>query len=129
VKPAASKDLQSESRAGHVAAKAMSAMPQSGGARVAGLGGVGGAARGQGEERNTRGPSAQPRSGPRDSYKPTAKASGAAGVRGGHSTADRRDEERDGREGLLRWARRGRKHAHGHGRQDRSQLPRSPSGD
>jgi hypothetical protein len=40
VKPAASSDLQPESRAGHVAAKATSAMPQSGGVRVAGLGGV-----------------------------------------------------------------------------------------
>ncbi len=60
VKPAASTDLQPGSRAGHFAAKAMSAMPQSGGVRVAGLGGVEGAARVQGEERNTRGPSAQP---------------------------------------------------------------------
>jgi hypothetical protein len=77
VKPAASSDPQSESRAGHVAAKAMSAMPQSGGTRVAGLGGVWGAARVQGEERNTRGPSAQPGSGQRGSYKPTAKSSRA----------------------------------------------------
>src|SRR3989442_15052532 len=60
VKPAASTDSQSESRAGHFAAKAMSAMPQSGGVRVAGLGGGEGVARVQGEERNTRGPSAQP---------------------------------------------------------------------
>jgi hypothetical protein len=75
VKPAASSDLQPESRAGHVAAKAMSAAPESGGARVAGLGGVRGAARVHGEERNTRGPSAQPKSGPRASYKPPAKAS------------------------------------------------------
>lgn len=77
VKPAASTDSQSESRAGHVAAKAMSAMPQSGGARVAGLGGVGGAARVQGDERNTRGPSARPGSGSRDSYKPMVKVSRA----------------------------------------------------
>src|SRR3989454_12422583 len=48
VKPAASTDSQSESRAGHFAAKAMSAMPQSGGVRVAGLGGVEGVAGGQG---------------------------------------------------------------------------------
>jgi hypothetical protein len=74
VKPAASTESQSESRAGHVAAKAMSAMPQSGGARVAGLGGVWGAARVQGDERNTRGPSARPGSGQSDSYKPTAKS-------------------------------------------------------
>ena len=76
VKPAASTDLQPESRAGHVAAKATSAVSQSGD-HAAGLGGVGGAARGQGEERNTRGPSAQPGSRQRDSYKPTAKASAA----------------------------------------------------
>ena len=77
VKPAASTDSQSESRAGHVAAKAMSAMPQSGGPRVAELGGVGGAARVQGDDRNTRGPSARPWSGQRASYKPTAKSSRA----------------------------------------------------
>ncbi len=58
----------------------MSAMPQSGGARVAGLGGVGGAARVQGEERNTRGPSAQPSSRQSDPYKPRAKASRAQRV-------------------------------------------------
>jgi hypothetical protein len=77
VKPAASTDLPSESRAGHVAAKAMSAMPQSGVARVAGLGGVWGAARVQGDEWNTRGPSARPWSGQSASYKPTAKSSRA----------------------------------------------------
>jgi len=77
VKPAASTDSQSESRAGHVAAKAMSAMPQSGAPRIAGLGGVRGAARVHGEERNTRGPSAQSGSGQRGSYKPPAKASAA----------------------------------------------------
>src|SRR5918995_3840897 len=76
VKPAASTDSQSESRAGHVTAKAMSAGSQSGD-HLAGLGGVGGAARGHGGERNTRGPSAQPGSGQRGSYKPTAKASAA----------------------------------------------------
>ena len=75
VKLAASSDLQPESRAGHVAAKAMSTGPQSGGTRPVGLGGVRSAARGQGEERNTRGPSAQPGSGHRHSYKPPAKAS------------------------------------------------------
>jgi RNA-directed DNA polymerase len=52
-------------------------MPQSGGTRVAGLGGVEGAARVQGEERNTRGPSARPGSGQGGSYKPRAKASRA----------------------------------------------------
>ena len=76
VKPAASSDLQPESRAGHVTAKAMSAASQSGD-HAAGLGGVGGAARGQGAGRNTRDPSAQPGSGRRVSYKPPAKTSAA----------------------------------------------------
>ena len=48
--------------------------PQSGDARARGLGGVWGAARVQGEGRNTRGPSGQPESGQTRSYKPTAKA-------------------------------------------------------
>jgi len=74
VKPAASTDSQSESRADHVAAKAMSAASRSGDAHAAGLGGVGGAARVHGDERNTRGPSARPGSGQRGSYKPTAKS-------------------------------------------------------
>ena len=77
VPPAASTDLPSESRAGQVAAKALSARPPSGGARVAGLGGVWGAARVQGEEGNTRGPSARPRSGPSASSQPTANSSRA----------------------------------------------------
>ena len=51
--------------------------PQSGDVRARGLGGVWGAARVQGDERNTRGPSAPPGSGQRDSYKPMAKASRA----------------------------------------------------
>ena len=42
-----------------------------------GLGGVWSAARGHGEEWNTRGPSVQPASGQRGSYKPVAKASAA----------------------------------------------------
>jgi hypothetical protein len=74
VKPAASTNSQSESRAGHVAAKAMSRAPQSGGVRARGLGGVEGAARVQGAGRNTRGPSARPESGRGDAYKPRAKA-------------------------------------------------------
>src|SRR5882757_4025212 len=57
VKPAASTDEQSESRAGHVAAKATSTTQ--GPERVADLGGVRGAARVQGSSRNTRDPSAQ----------------------------------------------------------------------
>jgi RNA-directed DNA polymerase len=77
VKPAASTNSQSESRAGRLTAKATPATPQSGGGRVAGLGGVGGAARVQGEERNTRGPSVPPVSRQSDSYKPTVKASRA----------------------------------------------------
>ena len=52
-------------------------MPQSGGVRVAGLGGVEGAARVHGGERHTRDPSAQPSSRQRGSYKPTAQASTA----------------------------------------------------
>jgi hypothetical protein len=74
VKPAASTDLQPESRAGHVTAKAMPAVSQSGD-HAAGLGGVRGAARGHGVERNTRGPSAQLGSEQRGSYKPTVKTS------------------------------------------------------
>jgi len=77
VKPAASTQLQPESRVAHVTAKAMLAAPQSGGARTARLGGVWGAARVQGVGGNTRGPSAQPGSGQSGSYKPTVKASRA----------------------------------------------------
>ena len=129
VKPAASTDLQPESRAGHVAAKAMPAVSQSGD-HAAGLGGVGGAARVQGDERNTRGPSAPSGSGQRGSYKPRAKASAAQRASEGVVVAtSRRDEQRDGSEGFLRWARRGRKDARGHGRQDRSHSPRSSADD
>jgi hypothetical protein len=60
VKPAASSDLQPESRTGHVAVKATSDALLSGGVRASGLGGVGGAARVHGARRNTRGPSARP---------------------------------------------------------------------
>ena len=77
VKPAASTDLQPESRAGHVTAKATSPAPRSGGVRAGGLGGVWGAARGYGGGRNTRGPSAQPGSGQRVSHKPKVKAGAA----------------------------------------------------
>ncbi len=75
VKPAASTQLQPESRAAHVSAKATSPAPQSGGTRAGDLGGVQGAARGHGAERNTRGPSAQSGSGQRGSYKPMVKSS------------------------------------------------------
>jgi hypothetical protein len=74
VKLAASSNSQSERRAGHVAAKTTPVAPQSGDIRARGLGGVWSAARGHGDERNTRGPSARPGSGQRDSYKPTAKS-------------------------------------------------------
>ena len=75
VKPAASTRLQSESRAAHVTAKAIpvAQVPE----RGAGLGGVRGAARAQGEERNTRGPSLPPKSGQAASYKSKAKSNGA----------------------------------------------------
>lgn len=56
VKPAASSEEQSESRAIHVGAKATSAVRESG--WTVGLGGVWGAARAEGEVRNTGGPSA-----------------------------------------------------------------------
>ena len=84
VKLAASTNSQSERRAGHVAAKTTSCVPQSGDARARELGGVWSAARGHGGERNTRGPSVQPRSGQRGSYKPSAKAS--AGQRASEGT-------------------------------------------
>ena len=74
MKPAASSHKQSESRAPHVAAKAMSPARESG--WVGSLGGVEGAARVEGAVRNTRGPSAQPTSGKDRAYKPKAKASG-----------------------------------------------------
>src|SRR5579859_7623271 len=76
VKPAASSDLQPESRVDHCATKATSAVSQSGD-HAAGLGGVWGAARVHGGERNTRGLSAQPGSGRRRSYKSPTKASAA----------------------------------------------------
>jgi hypothetical protein len=60
VKPAASTELRRESRAAHVTAKATSIPPAPN--RAVDLSGVGGAARVEGNERNTRGPSAQPKS-------------------------------------------------------------------
>ena len=80
VKPAASTDLQPESRAGHFAVKATSDAPRSGGVRASGLGGVEGAARVQGDGRNTRGPSGRSGSRTSESYKPTVKASRAQRV-------------------------------------------------
>ena len=55
----------------------MSVALQSGDVRAAGLGGVGGAARVHGGERNTRGPSARPESGHDGSHKPRVKVSAA----------------------------------------------------
>lgn len=77
MKPAASSDAQWESRAEHVAAKAMSDAPKSGERRAADLPGVQGVARVQGEVRNTRGPSALPSSRQGGSYKPKVKSSAA----------------------------------------------------
>jgi hypothetical protein len=77
VKLAASTESQSERRAGHVAAKTTSRVSPSGDAHARELGGVRSAARGHGNVRNTRDPSARPVSGQRGSYKPSAKASAA----------------------------------------------------
>ena len=75
VKPAASTEQQSESRAAHVTAKATSiALVLE---RAIDLGGVWGAARVQGWMRNTRDPSALQQSGQSCSYKPKAKSSNA----------------------------------------------------
>lgn len=76
VKPAASKELQRGSRADHVTAKAMTDAGRSG-QTAAGPSGVRGAARVQGEERNTGGPSARPMSGQGAPYKPKAKSAAA----------------------------------------------------
>ena len=75
VKPAASTDLQPAGRAAHVTAKTtpLAQEPK----RAGGCGGVGGAARVQGQVWNVRGPSAQPESGRACSYKPEAKSSRA----------------------------------------------------
>ena len=75
VKPAASIDAQPAGRAAHVTAKATS--PAQEPKRAGGCGGVWGAARVQGVERNTRDPSARPESGQASSYKPKAKSNRA----------------------------------------------------
>jgi RNA-directed DNA polymerase len=77
VKPAASTEKQCESRAAHVTAKATLNAPGSGQIRAWSLAGVEGAARVQGEARNTRDPSGQPESGTSASHKPKVKASAA----------------------------------------------------
>lgn len=73
VKPAASTDEQFGGRAAHVTAKAIRGAldPE----RALRSGGVRGAARVQGDARNTGGPSGRPRSGQGVSYKPRAKSS------------------------------------------------------
>jgi len=75
VNPAASTEKQSGGRAAHVTAKATpeARAPE----RAAGSGGVRGAARVQGDARNTRDPSAQPSSGRSEPYKPEAKSAAA----------------------------------------------------
>src|SRR4028119_1862266 len=75
VKPAASTEKQSESRAGHFAAKATSTSraPE----HDVDLGGVWGAARVQGSSRNTRDPSAPPSSWLDDANRPEAKGGAA----------------------------------------------------
>src|SRR5262249_42216416 len=77
VKPAASTKEQWGSRAAHVTAKATSDAPWTGVRRALGPPGVEGAARVQGEVRNTGGPSAPPSSRQGASYKPKAKAGAA----------------------------------------------------
>ena len=73
VKPAASTEKQSGSRAVHFTAKATS--DEQAPERSSGLGGVEGAARVQGAVRNTRDPSARPQSRQDGSHKPKAKTS------------------------------------------------------
>jgi RNA-directed DNA polymerase len=73
VKPAASKEKQSGSRAGHFAAKATSGAPSS--ERALDPRGVRGAARVEGDARNTRDPSGQPTSGQGGRNRPRAKPS------------------------------------------------------
>ena len=75
VKSAASTQEQSGSRAAHVTAKATPHAQEP--ERACHPGGVWGAARVQGEVRNTRGPSARPASGQGASYKPEAKSTAA----------------------------------------------------
>lgn len=74
VNPAASTEIQSESRADHVTAKAMSGASTSGSAP--GLGGVLGVAHSDGSVRNRRDPSRQPLSRQGPAYKPKAKSQG-----------------------------------------------------
>jgi group II intron reverse transcriptase/maturase len=83
-------------RAGHVAAKADAQRPASPD-RALGLPGVVAAARFEGEVRNTRDPSAQPKSGQSGTYKARAESVAfAAGVRGVHRTDEGGDKPLEG---------------------------------
>jgi len=77
VNPATSKSPQCGSRADHVAAKARTGRQETGEESLTGPTGVWGAARVQGTVRNRRDPSAPPKSGPGDPYKPSVKAGAA----------------------------------------------------
>src|SRR6266545_3899396 len=116
VKPAASTDLQRESRAAHVTAKAKFRTPQSGGTRERDLSGVWGAARVEGEVGNTRDPSARSLSRQGGSYKPKAKSSAVQrksegivvarmgtknNVTGAKGPCGERDEGEGKREGMI----------------------------
>ena len=97
VKPAASTDSQSESRAGHVAAKATHS-PRSRPGSGLGLPGVRAAARFDRTVRNTRDPSRRPTSGGDRAHKAGAEsARSRAGVRGAHSTGEGGDKPLEGR--------------------------------
>ena len=127
VKPAASKELQGESRAAHVTAKATSRAQKSGAERARDLCGVEGAARVEGEVRNTGGPSAQSMSRRGDSYKPKAKSSAAQRKSEG-IVVPRMGAKNNtpGGKGSLRWSRRWRRKGRGHGRTEESAQPPRP---
>ena len=116
VKPAASTDLQRESRAAHVTVKATFRTPQSGGKRARNLSGVGGAARVEGEVWNTGDPAARSLSRQGGSYKPKAKSSAVQrksegivvarmgtknNVTGAKDPCGERDEGEGKREGMI----------------------------
>jgi hypothetical protein len=108
VKPAASKQKQPGGRAAHVTAKATSLAldPE----RAGGPGGVGGAARAEGEVRNTRGPSSRPWSRRAVPYKPSVKSGGAERESEGIVVPSRpATTQRRRREGSLRWSCRRRR--------------------
>jgi hypothetical protein len=108
VKPAASSETQSGSRAAHVTAKATTDVLEP--ERASGPGGVWGAARAEGGGRNTRDPSSRPSSRRAVPYKPKVKSGGAEreseGVVVPSSPAT---TQRRRREGPLRWSCRRRR--------------------